>query len=76
MYAVQDGYVAAVVVPGGTLHVAARLRILEDVDRVVLLAGIAVVAVVVVEDQHLRLQAGGSESRADGPFDEIALFLP
>ncbi len=72
---IQLGDIAAVVVPGGAGRILGGGRIGIDVQRVVPLVGLAVVVVVVVEQQDLRLQAGFLEGRTHD-FQEVALVLP
>ena len=76
MYAAQGAHGAAVVVPGGTGYKPGCLRIVVDIQRVVLLAGHIVVIVVVVEHQDFGVDAGLLECRTEGCLDEVALLLP
>ena len=73
---VQRGNMAPVVVPGASGNILRRLRIFQDMERIVPLGGDVVIVVIVVEQQYLGLDTCRTERRAQRLLDEVPLVLP
>ena len=76
MHPVERRDAAAVIVPGGTCHVACCGGILHDMERIIDLWCYIVEIVIMVEEQDLGLQAGLRKGRAHGVAYEVALLFP